>query len=229
MRLTKGKNQVQLEAYGREVSLHIENTMCAELLRATVREPLQPGGLPLPRFSLKFHDVSGRQIKDPEPVVIKIKMGTPVDGKLVSLCAAGKSVEACVSAKGILRVKAPACDLSSLTFSVDIFQSIDSDSLISSLEVPRGPRQYDRFYSDWDETTQQFERGGLPYFLPYGFQRIAIQVDMTGFEDAVVAYHGTSLDSARRILLEGFEIQNNVCPVSSSGVPTNPKHQTLSP
>jgi len=48
-------------------------------------------------------------------------------------------------------------------------------------------------------------RGGLPYYKPCGWARFAVRKDRKAIEDWAVAYHGTRVERAMWILIEGLQ------------------------
>ena len=60
-------------------------------------------------------------------------------------------------------------------------------------------------------------RGGEPYFCPYGWRRFAVDVGMSGeefenaFKDWHVAYHGTDSGLAQAILSNGLRSSGGLC------------------
>jgi hypothetical protein len=70
-------------------------------------------------------------------------------------------------------------------------------------------------------------RGGFPYFKPAGWLRVALTSSQQHLRTWPVAYHGTSLPSALRILAEGFqrpESKKDISTWPQGGLPFPPTH-----
>lgn len=72
-------------------------------------------------------------------------------------------------------------------------------------EAPFEKKQYSRKYDDEDENKMvTFKRGGMDYFLPAGFSRVAIDIGkFDPWEKCVVGFHGTTLERAKKLLEAG--------------------------
>ena len=72
----------------------------------------------------------------------------------------------------------------------------------AKLSTRRSPKHFRTFSLD---PTYYGQRGGFPYFEPLGWVRFSLQSDETSLRKWPVAYHGTQIANAIRILAEGMQ------------------------
>merc|ERR1712224_47752 len=72
-------------------------------------------------------------------------------------------------------------------------------------------KEFDMNYDNDEENETKWTRGGMGYWLPAGFKGKAVDVgSFSQWEDAIVGFHGTTLETAKLILQDRFKLPSEL-------------------